>query len=217
MKSIEILSKPTDGQKNIADTWTTSQRPTSRTQHPGTSSTITLVCNDDDRQAGPMRARKDFKPTTKTSHKIQPKVIQEPVTVQDEDHAVANPSSDHRRQLSNKVAPEDKKRSRSRERAPPHVPPHADEESATVEPQSRVSDHSRSPQRKESLQEQSPQKQKRKKTMAEVKKLSDLPKAKKHKPMDSDENDEEPQNETGTSTNTQPIVPVLPLQQGPAL
>ena len=28
-------------------------------------STITLVCNDDGRQAGPMRARKDFKPTTK--------------------------------------------------------------------------------------------------------------------------------------------------------
>ena len=27
--------------------------------------TITLVCNDEDRQAGPMKARKDFKPTTK--------------------------------------------------------------------------------------------------------------------------------------------------------
>ena len=30
-------------------------------------STITLVCNDDDRQAGPMRARKDFKPRTRTT------------------------------------------------------------------------------------------------------------------------------------------------------
>ena len=54
------------------------------------------------------------------------------------------------------------------------------------------------------------------KTMAEVKKPSDLPEAKKHKPMDSDEDDEEPQNEPGTSSNTQPIVPLLPLQQGPA-
>ena len=61
-----------------------------------------------------------------------------------------------------------------------------------------------------------PQKQKEKKTMAEVKKPSDLPKAKKHKPMDSDEDDEQPQNEPGTSSNTPPIVPVLPLQQGPA-
>ena len=43
----------------------------------------------------------------------------------------------------------------------------ADEESATVEPQSRVSDRSRSPQRKESPTEQSPQKQEGKKTMTE--------------------------------------------------
>ena len=92
-------------------------------------------------------------------------VIQEPVTVTDED-----PGSSGRQQWS-----------RSRERTP------ADEESATVEQESRLSDLSRSPQRKESLQEHSPQKQKSKKTMAEVKKPSDLPKAKKHKPMDSDE------------------------------
>ena len=43
---------------------------TSLTPHPGNQrhryeSTITLVCNDEDRQAGPMKARKDFKPTTK--------------------------------------------------------------------------------------------------------------------------------------------------------
>ena len=78
-----------------------------------------------------------------------------------------------------------------------------------MEPQSRVCDRSRSPQRKES-----PQRQKGKKTTAEVKKPSDLPKAKKHKSMDSDEDDEVPQNEPGTSSNTQPRVPVLPLQSG---
>ena len=102
-------------------------------------------------------------------------------------------------------------RSRSRERAPVHVPPSADEESPAVEPQGRVSDRSGSPQRKES-----PQRQNGKKTTAEVKKPSDLPKAKKHKPMDSDDVDEVPQNEPGTSSNTQPSAPVLPLQQGPA-
>ena len=34
--------------------------------------------------------------------------------------------------------------------------------------------------------------------------------------MDSDEDDEEPQSETGTSSSSQPFVPVLPLNQGPA-
>ena len=63
MKSFEILSKPTDGQKNIADTRTTSQRSTSLTPNPGTRGTVT--CNDGDRHAGPMKARKDFNPTTK--------------------------------------------------------------------------------------------------------------------------------------------------------
>ena len=71
MKSIEILSKPTDGQKNIADTWTylttieiSYTAPWHQRHHY--ESTITLVCNDDDRQAAPTRARNDFKPTTKT-------------------------------------------------------------------------------------------------------------------------------------------------------
>ena len=80
-----------------------------------------------------------------------------------------------------------------------------DEESATVEPQSRASDHSRSPQSKKSQQ----------KIEGEEshggKKLSDLPKAKKHKLMVSDEEDEEPHNEPGTSSNSQPIILVLPL------
>ena len=70
-----------------------------------------------------------------------------------------------------------------------------------MQPQSRVSGYSRSPQRKES-----PQKQKGKKTLA--KKPGDLPKAKKHKSMDSDEDDEDPQNEPGTSSNSQPTLPV---------
>ena len=48
--------------------------------------------------------------------------------------------------------------------------------------------------------------------MAEVKKPRHLPKAKKHKPMDSDEDDEVSRNEPGTSSNTQPPVPVLPLR-----
>ena len=126
-------------------------------------------------------------------HQFNPIVLQEPATELDED-----PGSSGRQQ-----------RSRSRERAPVHVSPSADEESAAVEPQGRVSDCSRSPQRKES-----PQRQKGKKTTAEVKKQSDLPKAKKHKPMDSDEDDEVPQNEPGTSSNTQPPVPVLPLPSG---
>ena len=62
-----------------------------------------------------------------------------------------------------------------------------------------------SPQGKES-----PQRQNEKKTTAKVKEPSDLSKAKKHKPMDSD--DEIPQNEPGTSSNTQPPVPEVPLQ-----
>ena len=37
-----------------------------------------------------------------------------------------------------------------------------------------------------------------------------------HKSMGSDEDDEEPQNEPGTSSTSQPFVPVLPLNQGPA-
>ena len=34
--------------------------------------------------------------------------------------------------------------------------------------------------------------------------------------MDLDEDDEEPQNEPGCSSNSQRVVPVLPLHQGPA-
>ena len=89
------------------------------------------------------------------------------------------------------------------------------EDSATVDPQSRVTDHSRSSQDQEDLRRQGPQKQKGKKNTAE-KQPSTPQKAKKYEPMDSDEDDEEPQNEPGTSSNSQNTVPVLPLQQGPA-
>ena len=76
MKSIEILSKPTEELKNIADTWTTlTTVDISYTalwhQRRRYEITVTLVCNDDDRQAGPMRARKDFKPTTKILTSVQ--------------------------------------------------------------------------------------------------------------------------------------------------
>ena len=91
-------------------------------------------------------------------------VNQGPVTVLDED-----PQPDHPRQLSNEAAPEDNK---SSDRVSEHLHMHLlassptcctstrPFESATVELQSRVSNRSRSPQRKESRQEQSPQKQK---------------------------------------------------------
>ena len=126
-------------------------------------------------------------------HTNTAKVIQEPFTVPDEDSG-----SSGRRQ-----------RSRSRERAPVHVPIYTDDESAAGEPQSCVSDRSRSPQGKES-----PQRKRGKKNTAEVKKPRDLPKAKKHKPMDSEEDDEVLRNEPGTSSNTQPPVPALPLRSG---
>ena len=169
---------------------------------------------------------------------IQPMVIQEPVTVPDEYPAVVSPSSPSAGPspaFEQRGRSRRQQRSRPRELAPPHVPPHAgqqpqpvapppgwqmiqplatqgaDGESATVEPQSRASDRSRSPQRENNLQERSPQKQKGKKTMADVKEPSGLPQAKKHKPMESDEDDEEPPNEPGTASNAQPIVPVLPL------
>ena len=45
---------------------------------------------------------------------------------------------------------------------------------------------------------------------------SKLPKAKKHKSMDSDEDDEELQNEPRTSSTSQPTDPVLPGHEGQA-
>ena len=97
-------------------------------------------------------------------------------------------------------------RSRSRERTPPHSSSHdADESSATVDPQNSVSNRSRSPLEQEGSRRQGHQKQKGKKTVAEEQ-PSEPPKAKKQKPIDSDEDDEEPQKEPGTSSNSQPTV-----------
>ena len=105
-------------------------------------------------------------------------------------------------------------RSRSRDRVPPHSPSHAsqqpqlvvpppgvqtqgaDEDSATVDPQNHVGDHSRSSQNQKDSRRYGPQPQKGKKTVA-YKQPSELLKTKKRKLMDSDEDDEGPQNEPG--------------------
>ena len=83
-------------------------------------------------------------------------------------------------------------RSRSRERAHPRSSSqNVDEDSATVDPKSRVRDRSVSPQEQEGSRRQDPQ-QKGKKTFAD-KQPSEPPKAKKHRSIDSDEHEEEPQ------------------------
>ena len=61
---------------------------------------------------------------------IQPVVIQESVTVPDEDHVVVNPlspSDGPSSSIEQRGRSRRQQRSRSRERALPHVPPHADE------------------------------------------------------------------------------------------
>ena len=68
----------------------------------------------------------------------------------------------------------------------------------------------------EQQSKENPKTQKRKKTKKEVGKPNDLPLLKKHKSTDSDEDDEEPQIQPGTSSTPQPFVPVLLLNQGPA-
>ena len=171
---------------------------------------------------------------------IQSMIIQEPVTVSDEDFPnPSSPSAGPPSSAEQRGRSRGDERCRSRERVPPRSSSHAsqqpqpvappsgvqqnqtlategsDEDSATVDPQNRESDRSRSPQEQEGSRRQGPQKQKGKKTVAK-KQPSELPKAKKHKSMDSDEDDEEPQNEPGTSSNYQPTVPVLPLHQGRA-
>ena len=139
---------------------------------------------------------------------IQPMVTPEPDRdISYEDFTVNNPSSPsagpppsaEQRDRSRRD-----ERSRSRVRVPPHssshasqqpqlvVPPSgvqqtqtlatqdADEDSATVDPQNRVSDHSRSPQGQEDSRRQGPQTQKGKNINAE-KQPRTPPKVKKHK------------------------------------
>ena len=67
-------SQQADGQKNIADTWTTSRRSTSLTPHLGITGTSTRTpsrwhATKRDRQAGLMKARTVLRPTTTNSRK----------------------------------------------------------------------------------------------------------------------------------------------------
>ena len=173
---------------------------------------------------------------------IRPVVNPEPDDVSDEDFTATNPSSPSAGPpplAEQRGRCRREERSRSRERVPLHsfpnasqqpqpaVPPFgiqqtqtlatqgSDEDSALVDPHNRVSDRSRSPQEREGSRRQGPQTQKGKKTITENQ-PSDLPSAKKHKSMDADEDDQEPQNEPGTSSTAQLTEPVLPLHQVPA-
>ena len=86
-------------------------------------------------------------------------------------------------QLDREVAPEE---TRDPDRVSEHLhypsSQDADEDSATVDLQNRVSDRSRSPQEQEGSRRQDPHQQKGKKTVAEER-PGDLPSAKKHKPI----------------------------------
>ena len=183
-----------------------------------------------ERQRGRSRSRERAHPPVQVPQEpqIQPMVTPEPDdNISDDEFTVINPSSPSSGPpLSAEQRGRSRRdeRSRSRERVPPHSSSHAsqqpqpvvppsgvqqtqtlatqgeDEDSATVDPQKRVSDRSRSPQDQEDSRRQGPQPQKGKKTVAE-KQPSTPPKAKKHKSMDADEDDQEPQNEPGTSFN----------------
>ena len=148
--------------------------------------------------------------------------------ISDEDFTIVDSSSPSAEQRNHSRRSE---RSRSRERVYPRssshdsqqqqpVVPHPpgkqqnqatqseDENSATVvDPQNRVTNHSRSPRNQGDTRRQGPQTPKAKKNTAE-KQPSTPQKAKKYKLMDSDEDDEEPQNEPGTSSNSQTTVPI---------
>ena len=200
--------------------------------------------SQEERQRERSRSRERVHPHVQVPQvpQIQPMVSPEPDDVSDEDFTALNPSSPSAGpppSAEQRGRSRRDERSRWRERVTPHssshasqqpqpvVPPSgvqqtqtlatqgADEDSATVDPQNRVRDRSSSPQEQEDSRRQGPKKQKGKKTVAE-KQPSELPKAKKHKSMDSDEDDEEAQNEPGTYSNSQPTVPVLPYSQRPA-
>ena len=113
---------------------------------------------------------------------------------------------DHNHQLNREVAPEEIK-DLDRVSECLHIHPRMPASSQQPRIQkNRVSDRSRSPQgQEEGSRRQGPQTLERKNNTAE-KQPSELPRAKKHKSMDSDEHDEEPQNEPGTSSNSQPFL-----------
>ena len=173
----------------------------------------------EERQRRRSRSRERENPHAQVPQEPQtrPLVTPEADEVSDQDFSDMNPSSPatgpppsaEQRRRSRRD-----ERSRSRERTPPlSSSQKVDEDSATVDPQNRVSDRSRSPQEQEGSRRQGHQKQKGKKTVAEEQ-PSDLPSAKKDKPSVSDEDDEEPQNEPGASSNSQPTVPALPYNSG---
>ena len=118
---------------------------------------------------------------------IKPTVTPEPDDISEEDYPDMNPSTPSAGPPSAEQRGRSRRneRSRSRERVPPHSSSQdADEDSATVDLQNRVSDRSRSQQEQEDSRRQVPQKQNGKKTTAE-KQPSEPPKAKKHKFVDS--------------------------------
>ena len=148
---------------------------------------------------------------------VQPMIIQEPVTDPDEDPAVVIPyhQPDLHLQLSNEIAPEDNKDPvRVSVHLNEHLHIHLHSLASCPDMLYLLPENLKFKPRKSTLLQgkENPQNQKGKKTKKEVGKPNDLPIAKKHKSMDSDEDDEEPQHEPGTSSTS----PVLPLNQGQA-
>ena len=148
---------------------------------------------------------------------IQPLITPEPDDVSGKNFSEMNPSSPSAEpppSAEQRGRSRRDERSRSRERTPPHSSSHdANENSATVDPQNRVRNRSMSPQEREDSRRQDPQQQRGKKTVAEQQ-PSELPSAKKQKSIDSDEDDEEPQKEPGTTSNSEPAAPALPYNSG---
>ena len=116
-------------------------------------------------------------------------VIQELDTVSDEDSTVVNPSSPS-------AGPPPQQ--------PPHSSLHASQQSQPVVPPSGV-------QQIQTLATQGADED-----SATVDPQRGHHKDKHNKSMDSDEDDEESQDESGTFSNSQPTVPVLSLHLGPA-
>ena len=134
----------------------------------------------------------------------------------------------------------ERQRSRSRERAHPHVPSQCQSEATTCctsfwcsadtasgyprhgwrfsnrgTTESREWPFKVSAEKRKSAERGFTNTHRDRKTTAEMRQPSELPNAEKRKSMDSDEDNEEAQNEPGSSSNSQPIVSVRPLHQGP--
>ena len=79
-----------------------------------------------------------------------------------------------------------------------------------------MSNHSRSPHKIKKTHGDRVHKHRKERKILQKSSRVHRQKDKKFKPTDSDENDQEHQNELGTSSKSQTIESVLPLQQGPA-